>query len=95
MVKKATDELRFEAPRWFEVYINDECSLAELTNVIRHVRHSNAGLFDYMISVVIKELEGVEEYDGDRCEKILNIISDLIVSRIMRDNQSRNSLGNS
>jgi hypothetical protein len=80
MIRKATDELRFEAARRFDVYMNGECSVNELTVVIKNVKQSNAELFEHMIAVLIKEFE-----NNDRVKLLL---VELLKSKVLKEGQS-------
>ena len=85
VLQKATDELRFEAARRFEMYMTGDIALHAISVMIKNVESTNHELFEYMIGVLLDEMKSLDSHTDADKEKVIQLLAELIKNRIMRE----------
>lgn len=89
-IKHATDVLKFEASRRFESFMNSEINVGSLSDIINKQKKTNHNLFEYMIAILLNELQYIESHTKEENHKITQILIELIKREIIDEKQTNN-----
>lgn len=86
-IQISTEEFKFEATRRFESYFNFELSIMKLCNIMKKIFKEKYELFEYMIVVLLDELNHLSSHSSDEIEKILILLCEMIKQKLLKEQQ--------